>query len=777
MIELGDAPKPPSKEELLAKLTPALKLVIESDIDSDTDAEKVYQYQNARKNYLMYRGLQFLAPVMRDGIADFASVGSGYGSGNGEGCYAYQQNIFRGYGRKFIAVMGQRAPNVKAMADDPEDEKSVRATRSADEANAILNSWWDVDERNIEASLKVWAIGPAFIYTPWNADGLMYGYREEPKYETSQQPMGESHFHCLQCGADSPQAGPCPKCGYELGPQDEVAPESVDVPQVAGTTKYPNGRVECHVADAFTVTIPFYTTRLETCPWLRYEYEMPKSQLISKFPELRGANLDSDASGQSAQGQAARESVTSPTGAPLSSSRNKNRWLFTRIWMQAWQYASVADDGIRQVLEQNYPTGLKITRVQGKIVALEEEKLDQLWSVIKPEAGETINTDPLGQDMVSAQLLKNDMLNIAAETMERGIPVTMVDSRVIDAEQWGKRQAMPSEVIPTLPPPGGSMGESFYQLPASRFSDQMMPFMQGVEQDARSGVGVVDEIFGGGNAPTARQAEINKNAAMMGLGTSWTYFRKGWEKAKRNGVMQLVKYGSGTIREGSRMVDLNELTAGGWHFEADEAIPATWGQMRDMLLFMMEKPPEILDAFGFTRPENIETNAALLGLPGYYIPGLEDKDKTQDTIQKLLQGQPTQQPKPDGSTDTQPSIPADEFEDNHQMVVQLVQGWAQSQPGRTAREQNPNGYSNVIAWGLAHQKMAQPPPPPPPPVVPKVSVAVSSKDLAPNQTQAILKDANLDVPPPPPPLGIPGAPIQPMPGQGAQAAPPATAVQ
>lgn len=726
MTELGPAAAPPSKDELLAQLKPELKRIISESVDADTDPEKVWQYANARRNYLMYRGIQHLAPVMDgNGFTDFRSVG-GIGDQDESVSYNYTQNIFRGYGRKFTAVLGQRAPNVKAMPDDPDDELSVRATRAADTCNGILNSWWQVDERNLEVANKLWTTGPAFIYTPWNADGLLYGFKQEPKIKAV--------------------------------PQDLGGGETTDVPQDDGIATYPNGQVECHICDVFRVTTPFRTTDLKTCPWLTYEYEVHKGKLLAAYPQLRKMNLDAEsASGISQTGREARDSTISPTGYPIR--KSSVAWTYTRRWFQPWMYELVSNDERRKMFYDNFPTGVKITQVQGEIIALDEEKLDELWSAVKPETSETLNGDAIGQDMVSTQILTNHGINIGAETIERGIPMTLADPRVFNMEQWNRRPSTPCEIFPALPAVGDNLSESFFALPPARFSDQMMPFIAGVESGSQTVCGIQPEIFGGGDpAPTAREAEIRKNAALAQLGSTWTFIRKGWERAKLNGVRQLAKYGPGIVREGQLMVELSELTNGGWHFEADEAIPASWGQMRDLVMFMMDKPPAVLEAWGFNRPENITRNKALLGMSGYYTPGEDDSEKTADTIQQLLQGKPIQKQNPDGSTDIQPSIPADDFEDNHPLVVQLVQGWCQGKSGRKEKQQNPDGYANVVAFGKAHAVLANPAPPPAPLPPPKLSVTAAAKDLAPEVTDALFKDFKLDVPQPPP--MPPGAPSQ-----------------
>ena len=59
-----------------------------------------------------------------------------------------------------------------------------------------------------------------------------------------------------------------------------------------------------------------------------------------------------------------------------------------------------------------------------------------------------------------------------------------------------------------------------------------------------------------------------------------------------------------------------------------------------------------------------------------------------------------------------PSRPADEFEDDHMLVVQIVREWAIDDSGRLEKANNPGGYANVILWAKEHQAMAAPPPMP-----------------------------------------------------------------
>lgn len=757
---------PPTKQQLLATLKDCLKDLVTDEINGEMEPERLWTLKQSRKSDLYWRGIQYVSPYLFDnGSVDFSGVSgvplasTGDGKDGSMGLYDYNQNIYRGFGRKFAAVLGQRSPNVKAVADDPQDEQAKIATRNADNAAAILHSKWNVEVRNMELAMYLWKSGTAFAYTPFIKDGRKYGVSTEPKLEAREVPTGPATWSCKNCGAETPESQPgvapqsCPNCRAPYGPEDYREPNTVSVPVPVGVAQYENGAVELELLNSMFVVTGFYNRSLEEAPWISYDYDAHKGKLIQKYPELRDSNLDNqgpDTSSTTAA-QMTRDSAASPMGIPVP--HRASRWNYRRVWIRPEMYECVKDDGNRKLLLDNFRTGLKITMVQGRVMELEEEDLSDVWAECQPETGEFIYRDGIGFDMLSVQDIVNDCgVNIPAETIERGLGITFADPRVIDVDQWNKKAAKAAEVIPVLTAVGQTLGDSFYQMPPAAFSGQIESWSGSMQSMGMQVVGVVPEIFGGGDADTARQAEINKNAALMQLGTTWLYVRKFWEKVYLNGVKQMAKWGSGTVQHGTMTVDLAELAAGGYHFEADEAMPMTWAQRRDFIMWLLEKPPELLQAYGVTHPQNVRNNQALLGMTGYYTPNSDLLDKTLETIQQLSQQAPVQQQGQDGSMQLQPSIPADEFEDDHAFVVQAVQAWCTSATGRKVRETSPDGYANVVAFGKAHAQMAAPPPPaPPPPQPPKITFS-GKLPLDAQQSQQILQEQGINVPAPIPPL-------------------------
>ncbi len=740
--------------------------IIREDIPADTEPERIWALRQAQKADFYWRGIQYISPKFSEGgLINYSSIGSPItGNSNQDSdTYDYVINIFRGYGRKFVAVLGSRLPNVKAVPDDPDDENMLRLARQADAAANILRTQWDMEMRHMELALQLYKNSTAFIYTPWVTDKEKYGSRKEPKIEARQVKNGPDSWQCAGCGAQLDQpADVCPNCGQAM--VQHVPAPTVEAPEVVGHAEYDNGRCEFHLCNVFTVTVPFWSKTLDDAPWLSYEYDEYKGLLIRMFPELRNESTDSPGTVDQASSQLARQvrdAAASPLGVP--NPHRESRWTYRRLWLKTFMYELVKDQQKRELLKQHFPDGLKVTSVNGKVMKLENEKLIDVWVVVKPETSEYIYADGIGYDMLSVQDLKNDVTNLAYRTFEGGIGMNFVDPRAIDIDQWESRQRVPNEIIGVLPSFGGSLSDAFYQVPPAQMNPQTLEWAASLENDGRVAIGTTEAIYGGQGGPqeTAHQAELQKNASLQQLGITYLYIRKADEKVYTNGVKQLARYASGTMKSAKKsdagyesiVVDISQLAEEGWHFESEEAFPMTHAEKRAWLMWLLGNP-QTAQGVGITHPRNAPKNQALLGFSDYYADGVDDHYKAQEVINELVKAAPIKKPLPDGSADIQPSIPIDDF-DNHQLMALEAFSWCKGTSGRRAQKDTIDGFANVVAWGQAHMKAAQPPPPPKPPA--KLSISAAFKDLAPEQGAEILEDFGVHAP-------VPQLPQQSQPG-------------
>lgn len=379
---------------------------------------------------------------------------------------------------------------------------------------------------------------------------------------------------------------------------------------------------------------------------------------------------------------------------------------------------------LRDALNQQYPTGLKITQVSGEqIVKLENERMDETWKLSPPEPAENAYPDPLCKDFMDVQDQTNDFANIQRQTWERAIPQVFIDTRRIDTTYQAKYRQLPASFIPITSGVGGNINDAIGHVPVAKPEPEMDQYGNEQREHGAEIIGITPQIYGGGGVEqTAYATNLKRNQAMLQLSTHMDAAREYWCGVTYNAIMLMAKYSNGTIpspyapsTETETVEDLQELLEGGWHFEASDAMAMSWAEKREQLSGLLKENsgnPDMLHMLGFDLPNNIpQLQDELLGMPDWEIPNQDALNKVQVEIRELLKGKPVQQPSQiTGEPMDLPSIPVDEFEDDHQFVAQVIKDWTQTEQAMMVRQQNPDGYANVIAFGKAHAGLALPPP-------------------------------------------------------------------
>lgn len=773
MQNLGPAPPVPTKDELIAQLSPAILKIIADEMSDDLEPDRIWILRKIYKNYLYYRNLQNFAPQLYQSIVDFTGSGGPTSAPLDEdanGLYDYSQNYYKGYCRKEMAVLGNRMPNATAEPDNANDEEGVRATLAANNAAQFIRERCGLAMKNLYLTFGLFNFGTMFWHLDWVEDAEKYGETLEPVMELQPGTLGDASFDCPDCAAphDADPSTPtppaqCAQCGTPMSMDNYKPPTPTQDPVQTGTKKKPKSMLEIslHAADEISVPLDATSVNDDNCDWLRWDKEKSKARMLAKWGDkLRGLNEASTGSEQqsSQYAESVRSAMASPIG--LVRARRSNRWTESQIWWVPAMYQLVEDKDDRLAFQQNYPKGLKITIVKGVVCDLEAQELRRYWQECKPEPSTRIMADPLGDDWLETTDILNNTLNQANGTIERSNMPLFVDPRYIDTDAWQNRRNNPAEIFPMLKPAGGHISDAAFQPPPIQFSEQIAPFRTGIQNDSESISGLLPQIWGGDQPqPTARQTELLKNAALMQLGVPWAMIGESLEQVYTKACWILSQFEEGVLefsrknqfgQYDSLAVVIEDLRSSKYHFEADEAIPMTWGQQRDLIMWMLDKPAPLLQMWGFDDPLNIFTFKQLLGMPGERTPKLDDRDKAMDVIAQLLNekatpGQPGP-PNPDGSPGapgpTQPSIQPDWCDDNA-FCASLAKAYLVSNHQLQAK--NPDGWDNVVAWGQAHEQLANQPAPPPPP---KATMAVSLKgqDLGSQAVQAGLTKVGL-IPP------------------------------
>lgn len=730
--------------EKQTKQAEAIKKLISEVADEELSQDKNIQFFRLDRADKYNRGLQYIAlGENASGAWTFDQVGAPVTPSDATreeaGLYDYNIDVVATYGFRWTAVLGLRPfYHVKAVPDDPQSEDDRRAARQAEIAKLWLHAQWKVAAQNIEIASREWSAGTVWLYTPYGVDEEMFGTSEEPVLGSQTVEIAPAGYRCINCGARSAELlqdegtgiSICPECSYPSDPNAYEQAETADVPMVTGYEEYPNGGVHFYLCDGFTVTVPFHATSTE--PWLLYEYEEYQGTLLRLYPELR--ELMKSGEGQTSRGTSDEEvgpAARAGTESLLGYQRAKSplRWTYSRYWLSPAALEMIVDEheDERKQLISEYPRGLKVVMVDNIVLPdrFEHEAAKDVWVPVKPRPGRLLYNDPVCWGILPHQDLRNDMWNMAVEHLERGLPKHIVEVGLLDIDAINESRFLPNEIVETKTS-SGSLDSKIKTLQAAKFPDQVMTVISGAETAVQDYSGLQPRVFGGAEAAshtTAEQARLDLNQALTQLGTPGVFMTDGWVDASTNAVKQLEKHGEKNVKVAAatskggtaEMLDFDVLRSGKWHFEGHPGLPQTYAERRDALQQLVKENPELATKLGIGLPVNSGAIQDHLGLPEMKNPDEDLRQKVLEIIQQLAEdgkagAGPVEEPMPDGSMIYLPSIPPEAFVDNHALVAELTREYLVSEQGRKLKQDNPQGYQNVKAYGQAQERMIPPPP-------------------------------------------------------------------
>jgi hypothetical protein len=782
---LGNADPAMTTEQIIEQVGEDIVRVIREEADDNDSQDRFWILRLIHRSYLYFRDLQNYSPQLYQSLLDETGVSGGGGQTDevGSGLYDYSLNICRGYCRKLEAVLGNRMPNVIAVPNNPDDEECIRAAESANNAALYIREKCGLQSLSLYLVFGHFNFGTMFWHLDMIEDGDRFGWTTIPQSETKMTPLGNAAFSCPQCAATIPAEGDnpvpppvCPQCAdngvqVPISMQNfqppQMVPQEVPLPPIQQAKK--GLEITLHGADEVSVPLDARSTEdRENCLWLRWTREQHKAHLLGN-PKWGKKLLDNDSSDitEDTAGDQYAESIRSAMASPIGLVRSKraSRWSETNTFWSPEMYNLIPNSSTdqagmtkRQMLVENFPEGLQITSVRGKVVDLQNKRWQDYWRDCKPEPTARIMVEPLSTDWLETQDLKNNYINQRNETMERSNMPIFCDPSRVDTDSLQNYQNEPVVWVPAARPAGGSLSDILFQPLAPQFSEQIPAFMQEIEATAQSNSGLLEAIWGGGDAeePTARQAELKKNAALQQLGVQWSCMCRSLESLFMKACKLLAEFSDGVLEFSQKSqfggfnklsVVVADLKSDKFHFEADEAIPMTWGQQRDLLMWMLDKPAPLLQMWGLDDPLNIFEFKQLLGMPGERTPKLDDRNAAMDTIGQLLQGKPVPAPpgppNPDGSPaqsgPPQPSVQP-KWEEDSPFCAAI--GKAYLIVNASSEQDNPDGFQNLRLWAQAHEAKANQPAPPP---LPKTTVSLSLKgpDLGDPAIQSAATNAGL----------------------------------
>jgi hypothetical protein len=508
----------------------------------------------------------------------------------------------------------------------------------------------------------------------------------------------------------------CPECDEQY---PEATPEVKKVREWVGVTDHPKSRQVLDAYGGLHVKIPNYARTISQCPYLAFSEEIHYADAIEQYEDLleltkgwhHKKNLTS--SGHDEYERWGRLNIQYYNEDPIDVV-TINKW-----WLRPSAF-NVLNNEESELLHKKYPNGVLCTLANDEWAADPiEEDLDQKWTLTRNPLADHLTHNPLGTLLTSIQDITNTLVSLIIQTVEHGIPQTFVNPNTVDLKAYGKVENKPGSLFGARPQGGRPLNDSFHEIKTATLSGEVLPFLQRIQELGQLVSGALPSLFGGAasaGSNTAAEYSMSRAQALQRLQNTWKIFTSWWQEVFKKVIpdyidnmdddeIHVTRNEEGTFE--NVFLRKSEMAGrlGDIELEANEQLPMTWPQVRDVVMQLMEMQSPQMMAF-LSSPENLPRLTEAIGLDRFKLPGTADRDKQHEEIAVLLktEAMPIDEMGMEG-----PSVMPDTEVDNHIVHMEAIKSWAVSEVGRQAKLENPDGYKNVLLHFKMHQAVSMSP--------------------------------------------------------------------
>lgn len=651
------------------------------------------------------------------------------------GAYDKRINVFKAFLETVTAALSVSMPTVVCYPDDADNPEDLNTAKCGNKIYDLVAKHNDVMLLWIHALFILCTEGTVFAYN-YTKEDESYGTYEENEYKAIEEEVDVEI--CSICKKNLPdnsivdEYDPsdsdvllhdllnegmkfCDSCAQQVSP--EIKKDKVLVDRLVGVTSKPKARQCIEAYGVLFVKVAVYAQTLKDSPYLTYSYETTPEQALSQYGELREKWTKDQKlnTGTSEIWEAWGRTSTQYMGSDPT-----NLVTIQNTWLRKCSFERHNEDDEVKELKKLYPFGCKIVRVNGTIVEICPENLDDHWTATKCPLTDYIYQDPLGSALTSIQEITNDLVSLTLQTIEHGIPQTFADPGVLNFDAYGQLEARPGMIYKAKPAAGKSLKDAFYEIKTANLSSEVLPFSEKIQESGQFVSGALPSLSGGAapnSSKTAAQYAMSRAQAMQRLQTTWKMLCFWWKDVSGKFIPAYIKI---VLEQGDEKLVIknkegnfinvhirkSELQGrfGSVELEASEELPTTWAQKRDVIMQLMQSSnPLIFNAI--TSPENLPVLQQSIGLHDFILPGTEDREKQLEEIRELLEGAPI--PNPMNPGEEMPSVDIEPLVDNNALEAEICKRWLKSDAGRLTKVENPNGYKNVLLHMKRHMDIQQ----------------------------------------------------------------------
>src|SRR5215471_2640000 len=663
-------------------------------------------------------------------------------------------NVFRAYLESIIAALSVTVPPIKCYPDDADDPLDLSTANAGDKIAQLVYRHNDVPLLWLHALFIYCTEGMVACYS-YPKEDESYGTYKKKEYEN----VSEVHQYtkCPNCGFQFNDQMMTPEMQAQTDAmkdkaklaQDEFMPDDEDVPvqdivqnngselcpmciqlvtpelsqqtlivtRLTGITNEPKTRICLEAYGGLYIKVANYAKKQPDTPYLIYAYETHYAMAIERYEHLASKKNELLKKIKTTTGVKdpyetwGRLSPQYQGEYPINTVTVRNCWLRPAAF-------NVLDEEDANELKKKYPNGAKVVLINDCFAEACNESLDDCWTLTYNPMSDYIHHDPLGLLLVSIQEITNDLVSLTLQTIEHGIPQTFADPAVLSFDAYRQQESIPGAIYEATPKTGQAIGNAFYEVKTATLSQEVMPFATNIQSMAQLVSGALPSLFGGAleGSETASQYSMSRAQALQRLQNVWKMFTIWWKQIFSKVIPMYIEECQEDERDVQRTKDGSFINVfirkaemegkiGKVELEANENLPLTWAQQKDVLMQLLQaQNPEILNILG--APENLPLIREHIGLVDFFIPGEDVVEKTNDDIKQLLNSTPIPSMDPMSGMPTEvPSVQVDPDYDTPQISFEIIRKWVISEAGRQAKVANPEGYRNVLLYGMEHKQL------------------------------------------------------------------------
>lgn len=676
------------------------------------------------------------------------------GSDTEQAYYDKPVNVFRAYLESIIAALSVTVPPITCYPDDADNTLDLATAKAGDKIAELLYR-----HNNVQL---LWLHALFIFCTEGMVAAYHYPYSDE-KYGTydrrDYEEIVEEHMliKCPGCGYVIQDIGPesansldnpeemvapmnpqlamqgeheiehqtqdafmpehqeqdfCPACNQLMTP--EVTNQTFITTRLVGITKEPKTRICMDAFGGLYVKVPNYARKQADCPYLIWAYETHYANVIEEYEHLHDVKwqekLKASKGPRDPYEEWGRLNPQFQGEYPLNTITVRNAWLRPAAF-------NILKKEDADKLKKLYPLGVKVVLANEEFAEACPEQLDDYWTLTYNPLSDYLQYDPLGLLLVSIQEITNDLISLILQTIEHGIGQTFADPTVLNFNAYRQLETVPGGIYEAKPKTGQSLSQGFHEIKTASLSPEVMPFGQQIQNLAQLVSGALPSLFGGAieGSETASQYSMSRSQALQRLQNTWKIFCTWWKEVNGKAIPMFINEVKDDERDVKRDKDGNFINVfirkadlegkiGKIELEANENLPLTWSQQKDVVMQLLQTgQPEILAILG--APENLPVIREAIGLTDFFVPGEDDREQQYDEIKQLLNSEPI--PTGDPMMPEMPSVDIDPLFNDNSIHFEIVKKWATSEAGRQAKVDNPAGYKNVLLHGKLHHMQMQ----------------------------------------------------------------------